>query len=157
MDNKGALATLNDDAAIEQIASGILSKNIAALYGVTPYAVRKRLAKHPDYQAAVQEQAESFVEQALHEVMECPLDQVAIARARVRFDCAHKWAASRDPVRWGARPAVQMQIGAQAGEQPGQASGITVIFVTAPQQNAAPIDRCIDSESQVIDANGKHV
>jgi len=108
--NEGALATLDDDAAIAEIASGVLSRQIAQRYGVSPWAVRKRLSKRPDYPQAIIEQAESFVEQALLEVIECPLDAVAIARARTRFDCAHKWAAARDPARWGQRQQIDVMV-----------------------------------------------
>lgn len=95
----GALANLDDDAALAEIASGTLSKTIAARHGVTPYAVRKRLAKHPDYQQAIQAQAESLVEQATELAMTCSEEEVAIARVRV--DAAHKWAAARDAANWG--------------------------------------------------------
>lgn len=110
MPNQGALAKLDDNAAIARIASGTLSKEIAKEYGVTPYAVRLRLYKHPDYKRAIEEQAESFVENALAEVIDCPLDAIAIARARVRFDCAHKWAAARDPARWGAKATLDINL-----------------------------------------------
>ena len=101
--NEGALATLDDDAAIAEIASGVLSKEIAMRYGVTPYAVRKRLAKHPDYKQAVRDQAESLVEAATEYAMNCEQQTVAIARARV--DAAHKWAAARDPGVWAPKGA----------------------------------------------------
>lgn len=100
----GALANLDDNAAIAELASGILSKQIAERYGVTPFAVRKRLAKHPDYQQAIKDQAESFVEEAVDEVRSVPLDNIAIARARAKADVALKWAAARDPGTWGAKP-----------------------------------------------------
>ena len=99
--NEGALATLDDDAAIAELASGVLSKEIAARYGVTPYAVRKRLAKHPDYRQAIHDQAESLVEAATDYAMTCEQQTVAIARARV--DAAHKWAAARDPAVWAPK------------------------------------------------------
>ena len=103
--NEGALATLDDDAAIAEIASGVLSKQIAARYGVTPYAVRLRLSKHPEYKQAVMDQAESFVEAATDEAMrlEEGCDMLAIARARVKVETAHKWAAARDPAKWGQK------------------------------------------------------
>ena len=84
MDNKGALAKLDNTAALAELASGTLSKEIAARYGVTPYAVRKRLSKDnpSEYQSALASQSESFVEDALFEVINVPLDQVAIAHAR---------------------------------------------------------------------------
>jgi hypothetical protein len=97
MSNEGALANLDVDAAIERIASGVLSKTIAAEYGVTPFGLRSKLALHPDYKQAVADQASTFVEDAVAEVMSSgedglPLDALAIARARVRVDTAFKYA-----------------------------------------------------------------
>ena len=111
--NEGALATLDDSAAIAEIASGTLSKEIAARYGVTPYAVRKRLAKHPDYPQAIKDQAESFVEEATDEAMSLGegCDMVAIARARVKIETAHKWAAARNPEQWGNKQTVTVNQG----------------------------------------------
>jgi len=108
--NEGALATLNDDQALAEIASGTLSKSIAERYGVTPYAVRLRLAKHPDYPRAITAQAESLVEQATDEAMSLGdgADALAIARARVKVETAHKWAAARDPAKWGQRSQIQV-------------------------------------------------
>ena len=103
--NQNALAKLDDEEAIAELASGVLSKEIAKRYGVSPYAIRKRLAKHPDYKQAIADQAESFVENATHEALslDSDSDAVAIARARVKVDTAHKWAAARDPAKWGQR------------------------------------------------------
>ncbi len=103
MPNQGALTTLNNDEAIAEIASGTLSKQIAARYGVTPFAVRQRLSKHPSYPEAIKSQADSFVENATHEVMSLneSSDALAIARARVKADTAFKWAAARNPDVWG--------------------------------------------------------
>jgi hypothetical protein len=113
--NGNSLAHIDAESLLDEIASGVLSKVIAARYKVTPYGLRKRLSKHPDYQQAIKDQAESFVEDALHEMMECPADQVAITRARARFDCAHKWAMARDPAKWGPK-------------QSGESGGVTVVI-----------------------------
>ncbi len=96
--NEGALATLDDDAAIAELASGTFLKQLAARYGVVKSAIYKRLSKHPEYQDAIRLQAEALVERATLEVFECDAATVNIARARV--DAAHKWAAARDPARW---------------------------------------------------------
>lgn len=122
--NQNALATLDDDAAIAEIASGTLSKEIAKRYGCTPFAVRKRLAKHPDYPQAVIDQAESFVEDATLEAMRLSEgdDAVAIARARVKVDTAHKWAAARDPTRWAAKSHVTVDINVDLGDRLSRAS-----------------------------------
>jgi hypothetical protein len=94
MSNEGALASLDVDAALNEIASGVLSKEIAARYGVTPFGLRKRLAKHPEYKDAIAEQAHAFVESAMSELMSDELahDAVAIARARAKVDGALRYA-----------------------------------------------------------------
>lgn len=107
MSNEGALVNLDDDAAIAEIASGTLLKRIAARYGVAKQSLHERLSRHPDWKTAVALQAETFVEIATDEAMS--LDSEAtmpdIARARVKVDTAHKWAAARDPSNWGQKPA----------------------------------------------------
>lgn len=107
--NEGALATLDNAAALAEIASGTLSKEIAARYGVTPYAVRKRLAKAlpDDYKIAVADQAQSFVEDAMQDVRTCDNDTVAIARARV--DAAMKYAQAHNAAY--ASKGVQINLG----------------------------------------------
>ena len=97
----GALANLDKDAVIEQLSAGRLLKQIAADHGVSKVAIYRQVCDRSDYPAAIQAQAESLVEQATAEVMECDAASVNIARARV--DAAHKWAAARDPARWGQK------------------------------------------------------
>lgn len=93
MANQGALATLDNDQAIEQIANGAMLGQIAKRYGTSKVAVYKRLSKHPDYPEAMALQAHSFVQQSLQELMECDADTVNIARARMdgtlRYAKAH--------------------------------------------------------------------
>ena len=98
MSNEGALANLDVDAALTEIASGVLSKEIAARYGVTPRGLRWALAKHPDYKQAVAEQAHSIVEDAMHEMMTVGAeDALPIARARAKVDAAFKYAKAHNP------------------------------------------------------------
>jgi len=101
MANEGALALMDDDKAIAQIASGRLMRDIAAEYGVSKPAIYKRLKTHPEYRDAIHAQADSLVEEALDQVMKCDVDTVNIARAR--FDACHKWAVSRNPEVWGSK------------------------------------------------------
>jgi hypothetical protein len=105
MANKGALATLDDNAAIEELASGVLSKEIAERYDVSPYAVRKRLSKHPDYAQAIKDQSHSIAEDGVYAVLKLgpDSDMVAITRARVKADIALKYAALRNPEDYGIR------------------------------------------------------
>jgi hypothetical protein len=108
---RGSLANLDIDAALADVASGILSKEIAAKYGCTPRAVRYALerAKPEEYKAAVADQAQSIVEdsmQYLREVKESgAVELVPIARACA--DVAFKYAAARDPARWGRQDQAQ--------------------------------------------------
>ena len=140
---KGALAHLDDNAAIAEIASGVLSKQIAARYGVTPFAVRKRLAKHPDYAQAVKDQAASLVEDATELAMRCREDEVAIARVRV--DAAHKWAAARDPAAWAQKSQVTLEVGPDLGEvlMRAQRRVIEAAVVSAPPD--APEDGALEA------------
>src|SRR3990167_8418358 len=100
----GALSNLDIDSAIAEIASGTLTKTLAARYGIPKPTLRDKLLTHPGYATAVKSQAESLVETATAEAFECEPDSAVIARARLRVDAAHKWAAARDPATWGARP-----------------------------------------------------
>lgn len=99
--NWGALATLDDEKAIAELCDGTLMKEIAERYKCSKVAVYKRLSKHPEYPQAIKYQADSLVENALKQVMECDADTVNIARAR--FDACHKWAMSRHPEVWGPK------------------------------------------------------
>ena len=104
------LADLDDDQAIAEIASGSFLKHIAARYGVAKQSLHERLKKHPAWRAAIEMQAETLVESATSEAM--GLDSSAtmpdIARARVKVDTAHKWAAARDSANWGQKQQVQI-------------------------------------------------
>lgn len=98
MSNEGALANLDVEAALDEIAAGTLSKQIAARYNVTPRGLRYKLAKHPNYKQAIAEQAHSIVEQAMDDIMTVGADEaLPIARARARVDAAFKYAAAHNP------------------------------------------------------------
>lgn len=109
MSNQGALATLDVDSAIRRLSEGAMLKTIASEFGVNKVSLRERLSKHPGYKQAIVEQSESFVEEATAECLDCPADMPYIARARLRLESAHKWAAARDPATWG-RAGVQINI-----------------------------------------------
>lgn len=118
---RSPLANLDVEAALEEIAAGTLSKEIAARYNVTPFAVRKRLALHPNYQDAVKAQAASLVEDATGLAMKCSNEDVAIARVRV--DAAHKWAAVRDPATWGAKQTMTLDVHVRVDERLSASAG----------------------------------
>jgi len=84
------LASLDQDAAINELAQGVLLRQIAARYNCDKSALYRKLVKHPDYKDAIAQQAQSFVEDAMELVMNCDIENVNIARARV--DAAFKYA-----------------------------------------------------------------
>lgn len=138
--NEGALDTLDIPSALQRIASGTLSKTIAAEFGVTSWAVRKRLAKFApiDYAEAIKNQAESFVEAAMAYVETCDVDTVAIARVRV--DSAFKYAAARDPERWGPRQTVTIDIGGNLAEALARSRERLIEGAVVSEQHAAQIE-----------------
>jgi len=101
MATPGALDTFDIDQALAEISSGVLMRQIAERWNCSKVAIYKRLSKHPEYPDAIKLQAESLVERAVHEVFTCDAATVNIARAR--SDTAFKYAAARDPARWGAK------------------------------------------------------
>ena len=121
MASKGALAMLDDDSVLERISSGEIMRSIASELGVRKQSLRERLMKHPKYSEAIQDQAESIVEAATEECMNCEPDMPVIARARLRLEAAHKWAAARDPARWAANK-----------PSPG-GSGVTIVVIDRGQ------------------------
>ena len=138
MSNEGALANLDVDAALTEIASGVLSKEIAARYGVTPRGLRWALAKHPDYKQAVAEQAHSIVEDAMHEMMTVGADDaLPIARARARVDAAFKYAKAHNP--------------AYADKQ--TEGGVQLVVNIAPPE--AVTGQAVRVELPAIEADGK--
>lgn len=145
--NEGALATLDADKAIEQLSQGRMLKQIAADYGVTKPAVYKRLKGHPDYKQAIIDQAESLVEIATEQVFNCDADTVNIARARV--DAAHKWAAARDPARWGPKQQIDINHSINIDVSLKFDAGNLLEHVAAPQ-HAQVID-AIPSDDGVTD------
>ena len=131
MSNEGALAKLDDDAAIAEIAAGTLTITLAQRYGIPKSTLRDRLVKHPQYPSAVRAQAESLVESATAEMMSCDAEQAIIARARARVDAAHKWAAARDAATWAPKG---MQLNVHSD------GPVTVQVVSFTQQIPVPID-----------------
>lgn len=140
------LANLDIEKSIQRIAAGTLSKTIAAEYGVTPHAVRNRLAKHPDYAQAVKSQAQSLVEQATEYAMSEELDRNDVPIARVRVEAAHKWAAAVDPERWAGK-GIQINVGAVLNLDPAQVSSIGSLLDAAHQMAEKIIDKSEGSAS----------
>jgi hypothetical protein len=95
-------------AILDRVRAGELTGNIASQIGIGKGALRYRLSKLPDYNAAIAEQAEALVESAVAEMFDPDLaaDTSIIARARARVDTAFKWAAARDPSKWAPRSQV---------------------------------------------------
>ena len=97
--NEGALATLDHDAALAEIANGTIARQIGERYGVTGEAVRQALkkAKPDEYKDAVAKQVEHWVFDSADEMNNLPADALCIARARARADFRLKLAAKLNP------------------------------------------------------------
>jgi hypothetical protein len=97
--NEGALANLDHDAALREIANGTIARTIAERYNCTPDAVRKALqrARPDEYKQAVAQQVEHWVFDSAEEMNNLPADAVCIARARARADFRLKLAAKLNP------------------------------------------------------------
>lgn len=150
---QGGLATLDDDAAIAEIANGAMLKQISARYNVVKSALYKRLSKHPDYKQAIELQAHSFVEDAMQDVMECDADTVNIARARV--DAAFKYAKAHNPA-YADKQQVTHEVGVTLAIPAAKAMA-ELLDAVAKTPNAAllrPNERVIehDGDEQVIDS-----
>ncbi len=119
MAERGALATLDVDDAIQQIGNGVLSHQIASKWNVAPRTLRAKLerAKPAEYKQAVKDQAHALVEKATLYCIECEnKDDAPIAR--VRLEGAKTWAAAIDPERWapkGNTVNVQVNVASDAG------------------------------------------
>lgn len=137
-------------AILQRIAQGELTKSIAAELGIGKGALRHRLAKLGDaYTSAIQEQAEAIVENAMAELFDdekCIADQAIIARTRARVDTAFKYAAARDPARWGQKQTVQIEVDLgpaleEARRRLDAASHTAIIDQSSDVQDAQVIDK----------------
>ena len=103
----GALANVDDDAIIAQIANGAYLGQIAAQLGVSKQAVSQRLAKNPNYRPALEHRYQAQLDDA-QQAIEVAGDAIDIARARERFR-AVAWRAEREfPARWGNRTQIEV-------------------------------------------------
>jgi hypothetical protein len=99
MPNQGALAELDIDATLAEISNGVIARQIAQRYGVTPDAVRKKLYRErpEEYKQAVADQVEHWVFDSAEEMNNLEADPVCIARARARGDFRLKLAGVLNP------------------------------------------------------------
>ncbi len=148
-----ALLDLDLDAAIARIASGTLTKVLAAELGVPKPTLRDHLVRHPDYPQAIKAQAESLVEQATSECLSAELaaETAVIARARLRLDAAHKWAAARDPGTWSGKP-----------DQSTQGLTVNVVQFIVSNEQSSPVREPIEHSPDgspvaptLVDSGGK--
>jgi len=145
MPNQGALANMDIDGALDLISSGVMCKQIAATYGVTPRAIRAKLEKHPEYKAAVASQASAFVEDAVREMIDCPADPVLIARARAKADVVLRYAKAHNPAYADKLDASALQVVINIARE--GATG-TAERVGATMGAAVQIDRLKDDDNQ---------
>jgi hypothetical protein len=97
--NEGALANLDHDAALKEIANGVIAREIAERHGVTAEAVRQALKKaNPEgYKEAVSKQVEHWVFDSADEMNNLAADALCIARARARGEFRLKLASKLNP------------------------------------------------------------
>ena len=103
-----AVAAVNKEDILTQVASGKLLKEIASQYGVSKQALHQVLKDDPDYRAAMKEQAAALVDQA-KELTWAARDPVDIARAREITKFAFRYAESLDAGTWGQRQHVTVE------------------------------------------------
>lgn len=101
-----AIALLNRDAIIEQLATGKrLSDIIPALGLASPNSISHALKADPEYRAAIESGFACRLDQA-EDSIEKASDQLDVARARARFQSV-AWRAEREcPATWGQRSTV---------------------------------------------------
>lgn len=146
MSNQGALALLDDDAAIQEIANGTMLKQIAERYNCGKVAVYKRLSKHPDYPDAIAQQAHAFVQDAMTEVRECDADTVNIARARV--DAAFRYAKAHNEA-YRDKSEVTHQVGESFAAMLERVAAAKLVAQTPMLQRDSAV-RQIDGESERV-------
>lgn len=108
MRNNGALATLDDDAIVQRIASGEYQSHIARELGVAPQSLHARITKHPKYRDALKARNSAKLDDAQEDIETAP--QADLARARESWKAA-TWRAEREcPDEWGQRTQVDVTI-----------------------------------------------
>lgn len=100
-----AIAKLDTDWAIEQIANGAYLRDLAAQTGIDKRRLSEVLRKHPDYASAKESAIECQLDEAQHELRQAQ-EATDIARARECWRAA-TWRAEREVShRWGQRQQV---------------------------------------------------
>lgn len=98
-----ALANLDLEPIIDQIAGGALMAEVAKSIGVDKRRLSEKLRQHPEYQLAKELGAELNLDAAQLALRDPASD---IARAREEFRAA-AWRAEREhPARWGRGPEI---------------------------------------------------
>lgn len=101
MATPGALADLDVNATLERIANGAITQQIAHELNVHHSNLYRKLAQHPEYQAARECGMEARLDNA--ELAIQSSDERTLPRAREMFR-AVAWRAEREhPARWGAK------------------------------------------------------
>lgn len=107
MATPGALANLDIEHTLERIANGAITQQLAGEYGVHHSNLYRKLAQHPEYQAAREcgmEARLDTAEMAIHSA-----DERTLPRARESFR-AVAWRAEREhPARWGAKQTLDVR------------------------------------------------
>jgi 4-hydroxy-3-methylbut-2-en-1-yl diphosphate synthase IspG/GcpE len=158
MAKKGALANLDVDAAIDEIASGALTREIAARYGVNKSSIRDKLEAHPGYTKALARQADALVQEAIREHKDMSAEIPIIARARARASLYLDYAKAHNPAYAAKQQITQVSLtvvasealSVDAGSLLSQVRGLT-IDGSAHRVGATMGATTIDGDSKPVD------
>lgn len=133
MATPGALATLDVKETLERIANGAITQKIAQELNVHHSNLYRKLAQHPEYQAARECGMEARLDNA--EMAIESSDERTLPRAREMFR-AVAWRAEREhPQRWGSKQELNVK-----------ALSIQLVAFADPQQ-VAPQQGAIEGVS----------
>ena len=146
MATPGALANLDVDGTLDRIANGEIAQQIAHSLGVHHSNLYRKLAAHPEYQAARESGLAARLDKAEHDV-ECA-DERTLARARELWRVV-TWRAEREaPQRWGQRQ--QLDVGVQFQIVIQRDAAVAPMPIDAPHIVIEPVCE-IEHTSQAID------
>lgn len=111
-----ALALLDPEPLIAQIANGAYLRDLATQTGIDKRRLSEVLRKHPDYAVAKEVCHEGRLDDA-EEAIVAASEQADVARARAQWS-AVSWRAEREcPARWGQRTHVTLDVTVELGDR----------------------------------------
>ena len=109
-----AIAIIHKAEILEKVRAGMILREIAPEYGISPQAIHQAIGKDPEYREAMLDQAESMIEQAKVDTWEAR-EAIDIARAREVAKFAFRYAEAVNPAKWSPKREV-LNLHADAGD-----------------------------------------